>query len=151
MHVEGTDGADALWKRASWLAAVTGLGEPRFVGNYDWEFSRGPWTFNWLLYMIGHASDNPFSDPVLTDFRGTGQTAVASYVTPFYTNSDVSLRRKFDKFTLVFGVKNLFNAPPPPTSSGDANSSGREGVTSEAASQYDEIGRSYYVQLEAKF
>jgi iron complex outermembrane recepter protein len=127
------------------------IGEPRFDGNYDWTFSRGPWSFNWLLYLVGRSSDQPFSNPNLMNFDGTGQNVVANYVASFYTNSDVSIRRKFDKFTVVFGVNNLFNAPPPAISIDDENSPGREGVTPLAISQYDVIGRSYYLQIDAKF
>ena len=127
------------------------VGEPRFVGNVDWQFDKGPWTVNYLLQMIGHSSDNPFTQTTLTDFRGTGQTVNASYVIPFYTESTISIRRKFDRFSAEFGIKNLFDQAPPAISSGDANSPGREGTTPLAISQYDLIGRSFYFLLNAKF
>jgi iron complex outermembrane receptor protein len=127
------------------------VGEPRFVGNVDWEFDRGDWTFNWLLYMVGHSSDNPFTGTTLFDFRGTGQNVASNYVVPFYTNSTVSIRRKFDKFTLEAGIKNLFNQAPPAISVNDDNSPGREGTTPLAISQYDLIGRSFYALIDAKF
>lgn len=127
------------------------VGEPRFVGNVDWQFDKGPWTVNWLFQMIGHSSDNPFTATTLTNFRGTGQTVNANYVIPFYTLSTLSVRRKFDRFSVEFGVKNLFDQDPPAISTSDANSPGREGTTPLAISQYDLIGRSYYFLIDAKF
>jgi iron complex outermembrane receptor protein len=125
------------------------IGSPRFDGNLDFKFDRGPWTFNWYFFMIGHSSDDPFSDPTDLNYHGTGQTVYADYVVPFYTTSDISLRRKFDKFVVVAGIKNLFNQGPPAISAFDANNA-RLG-DSPLVSQYDFIGRSYYLSLEAKF
>ena len=127
------------------------LGVPRFVGNVDWKFDRGPWTFNWELYMIGHTSDNPATATTIPNYRGTGETVTTDYVTPFYSLSNVSLRRKFDKFTVIFGVKNLFNQPPPAISFDDSFEPARIGTTPSAVSQYDLIGRSFYFDIDAKF
>ena len=126
-------------------------GNPRFDGNIDWEFDRGQWTFNWLLYMIGHSSDNPFTSTTITNYRGTGQTVDAQYEIPFYTESTVSIRRKFDKFTISAGVKNLFNQGPPATSFDDANEGDERYGDTAIASQYDFIGRSFFAQIDAKF
>ena len=100
--------------------------------------------------MIGHSSDNPFSQTTLTNFRGTGETVVASYVMPFYTLSTISIRRKFDKFSVEFGVKNMFDQAPPAISSGDADRAPGAGTTPLAVSQYDLIGRSFYFDIDAQ-
>ncbi len=127
------------------------LGTPRFVGNVDWKFDRGPWTFNWELYMIGHTSDNPFTSTTIPNYRGTGETVTTNYVTPFYTLSNISVRRRFDKYTVIFGVKNLFDQAPPSVSYNDSFSSGRIGVSPAAVSQYDLVGRSFYIDIDARF
>jgi len=127
------------------------IGYPRFDGNLDWRFDYGPWTFNWQLFMIGHSSDNPFTATTIPDYRGTTETVNTNYVTPFYTTSDVSLRRKFDKFTVDFGVKNVFNEAPPAISYDDSFEAHNIGTTTAAVSQYDLIGRSYYVGITATF
>jgi iron complex outermembrane receptor protein len=127
------------------------IGFPRFNGNVDWRFDYGPWTFNWLLYMIGHSSDNPFTATTIAGYRGTTETVNTDYVTPFYTTSDISLRRKFDKFTVDVGVKNLFNQAPPAISYDDSFEAHNIGVSPAAVSQYDLIGRSYYLGIDAKF
>jgi iron complex outermembrane receptor protein len=127
------------------------LGFPRFVGNVDFKFDRGPWTFNWELYMVGHTSDNPFTATTIPNFRGTGETVTTDYVTNFYTLSTVALRRKFDKFTVEFGIKNLFNQAPPAISFDDSFEPHTIGTTPSAVSQYDFIGRSYYFDIDARF
>lgn len=127
------------------------IGFPRFVGNVDWKFDHGPWTFNWELYMVGHTSDNPFTSTSLSNYRGTGEHVTMNYVTPFYTLSNISLRRKFDKFDLIFGVKNLFDQAPPAISFDDSFEPPRLGNTPSAVSQYDLIGRSFYIDVSARF
>jgi iron complex outermembrane receptor protein len=127
------------------------IGHPRFVGNLDGKFDHGPWTFNWEVYMIGRTSDNPFTSTVIPNFRGIGERVTTNYVTNFYTLSNISLRRKFDKFDVIFGVKNLFDQSPPAISENDSFGSGRLGNTPAAISQYDIIGRSFYVDVDARF
>jgi iron complex outermembrane receptor protein len=127
------------------------IGFPRFVGNVNWRFDHGPWTFNWELYMIGRTSDNPFTATSMPSYRGTGEAVTMNYVTPFYSLSNVSLRRKFDKFDLIVGVKNIFDQAPPAISFADSFEPPRIGNTPSAVSQYDLIGRSFYVDISAKF
>ncbi len=127
------------------------LGFPRFVGNVDWRFDRGPWTFNWLLYMIGHSSDNPATATTIPNYRNTGETVTTNYVANFYTLSNVSIRRKFDKFTAELGVKNLFNQAPPAISFDDSFEAHNTGTTTAGVSQYDLIGRVFYFDIDAKF
>jgi iron complex outermembrane receptor protein len=127
-----------------------GIGNPKWVGNIDWRFDKGPWTFNWYLYMIDSGNDGPFiGDPTLTNYNQTGESVIGNYTAPFYTLSDIALRRKFDKFTVEVGVKNLFDQQPPLISTGDPiqNRIGNVPI----ASQYDYIGRSFYFDIEAKF
>jgi iron complex outermembrane receptor protein len=126
------------------------IGNPTFDGNVDFKLDHGPWTFNYLLFMIGASSDNAFTPTTLTDFRGTGETVNSNYSVPFYTTSTISVRRKFDKFTIEAGVKNLFNQAPPNISVSD-NIEFREGTVTQAVSQYDLIGRSFYFDIDAKF
>ena len=126
------------------------IGTPKWVGNVDWRFDKGPWTFNWYLYMIDSGNDNPFiGDPTITNYNQTGESVIGNYTVPFYTLSDIALRRKFDKFTVIFGVKNLFDQQPPLISTGDPIENRLGNVP--LASQYDLIGRSFYLDIDAKF
>jgi iron complex outermembrane recepter protein len=127
------------------------IGYPTFVGNVDWRFDKGPWTFNWYLYLLNSGNDDQFTSNVIPNYNQTGQTVYANYKTPFYTLSDVSVRRKFDKFTVELGVKNLFNQSPPDVSTDDTVLPfGRAGNVPNI-SQYDLIGRTFYFDIDAKF
>ena len=124
------------------------VGQPGFVGNVNLRLDHGPWTFNYYLDMIGHSSDDQFVSNVDTNYYQTGQTVYLNHVVPFYTTSDVALRRKFDKFSVEFGVKNLFDTPPPYYSfEGFQDRLGEVPL----ASQYDIIGRSYFLRFSAKY
>jgi len=124
------------------------VGQPGFVGAVDFKLDRGPWTVNYYIELVGHSSDNPFVSNMDTNFHQTGETVLLNHTVPFYTDHTVSLRRKFDKFTLEAGVKNLFDTPPPSYSTeGFQNRLGVVPLTS----QYDLIGRSFFVSLDAKF
>ncbi len=120
-----------------------------FVGNVDFRVDKGPWTANWYLYMVGPVSDYRFAPPLVFDYRGTGESVLnANESAGFYTTSNVSLLRHFDKFTIEVGVKNVFNQTPPLYS--NTGFEARFGTTP-LASQYDIIGRAYFVNLDAKF
>jgi len=126
------------------------IGTPKWVGNVDWRFDKGPWTFNWYLYMIDSGNDNPFiGDPTITNYNQTGESVIGNYTAPYYTLSNVAIRRKFDKFTVEFGVKNLFGQNPPQISVDDPIQNRLGNVP--LASQYDLIGRSFYFDVDARF
>lgn len=125
------------------------IGSPKWVGNIDWRLDKGPWTFNWYLYMIDQSSDNPFVETNIQNYNQTGQTVTTNYSVPFYTLSNVAVRRKFDKFTIEAGVKNLFNQSPPEISTDDTINDRIGSVP--LVSQYDLIGRSFYFDIDAKF
>ena len=101
--------------------------------------------------MIGHSSDNPATATLIPNYRSTGETVTTDYVIPFYTLSNVSIRRRFDKFTAIFGIKNLFNTSPPAISFNDSFEAHNIGTSPAAVSQYDLIGRSFYFDIDAKF
>ena len=123
------------------------IGQPKWVGNIDWRFDRGPWTFNWYLFMVGASSDEPFEPTEIFNYNNTGENVFGHYKAPFYTLNDMSIRRKFDKFTVEFGVKNIFDTTPPLMSVGDVIINRLGSVP--LASQYDLIGRSFFFDIDA--
>jgi len=124
------------------------VGQPAFNGNINFRLDRGPWTINYYLYAVGTSSDNDFVSNTDTNYNGTGQTVLLNHTVPFYTDSDISVRRKFDKFSLTLGIKNLYDTPPPYYSSEGFQS--RTGVVP-LSSQYDFIGRSFFLTIDKKF
>jgi iron complex outermembrane receptor protein len=124
------------------------VGQPAFEGNLDFKFDKGPWTVNYYIYFVGKSSDNDFVGNINNDYLLSGETVQYNHVVPFYSDSAVSVRRKFDTFTVEVGVKNLFDTPPPYYSNGGFQY--RTGVVP-LASQYDWIGRSVFIDLRKKF
>jgi len=124
------------------------VGEPSFVGNIDFKVDHGPWTINYYLNLVGKSSDNDFVGQYDYNYLQTGETVHLNHVVPLYTTSDLAIRRKLDTITLTVGLRNLFNQQPPAYSSEGFQN--REG-TVPLASQYDLIGRSYFVSLTKKF
>ena len=127
-----------------------GTGYPTFDGNVDWRLDRGPWTLNYYLYMVGPTNDGMVTTVLFPE------SVVEKLSTPFYTTSSISLRRKFDKFTVEAGIKNLFNRAPPSISNLDPNLPLGVGLAGgvgsvPTASQYDWIGRSFFFDIDARF
>jgi len=124
------------------------VGQPTFVGNLNFRFDKGPWTFNWFINMIGHSDDNKFVADVDNNYFGFGQSVYLNHVAPFYTVSNVSIRRKLNTWTFEAGMNNVFNTSPPLYSSeGFQDRIGQVPLTS----QYDLIGRVFFVDIEKKF
>ncbi len=123
--------------------------EPAFTGEVQLRAEKGDWTAFWNVDFFGKASDTS-----LLAFQGTdvhystryGTNAYFKQYTEFTAYHDVSLRRKFDKWTLVAGVKNLFDEPPPALS---GNETFRTGYA--ALNAYDLIGRRFFFQIDRKF
>jgi iron complex outermembrane receptor protein len=124
------------------------VGEPAFVGNINFKIDHGPWTINYYLDLVGKSSDNDFNPQYDYNYLDTGQTVHLNHTAPLYTLSDLSIRRKLDTITLTVGIKNLFNQEPPEYASEGFQY--RQG-TVPLASQYDLVGRSYFVNLSKKF
>ena len=124
------------------------VGQPAFNGNINFRLDHGDWTFNYYLYAVGKSSDNDYVASVDTNYLQTGQTVNLNHVVPFYTDSDISIQRRFDKFTMTLGIKNLYDTPPPYYSAEGFQN--REGVVP-LSSQYDLIGRAFFLSLEKKF
>jgi iron complex outermembrane receptor protein len=124
------------------------IGQPGYVGQVTFRFERGPWTFNWFVDMVGHSSDDPFVSNVNTNFLGSGETVNLNHTVGFYSTSTLSLRYKFKSWTVEFGSKNIFDTAPPVYSAFGFQS--RIG-TAPLTSQYDWIGRSFFLDLKRKF
>jgi outer membrane receptor protein involved in Fe transport len=68
-------------------------------------------------------------------------------VLPFFTISNISIRRRYEDFTFTFGVKNLFDHTPDLYSTGG---NGRIGDT-RLRSQEDLVGRSFFMTVDKRF
>ena len=132
------------------------IGEPEFVGNLRTTYDNGPWSLFYGLDVTGAVS----SEQDLRNQRG-GQVCFLSAIRggdicPIYKFDpqfihSASVTRQFGrKFSLTAGVSNLFDtAPPRPSGSfGPVNVTGQ---TATFATQYDLVGRRFFLNGRARF
>ncbi|MBO9546754.1 TonB-dependent receptor [Caulobacter sp.] len=120
------------------------VGDPDWTGQLNFRFTKGDWAALWGIDMVGKASD-------AEDYADSNTTKTTFYKihTEFTAYHSLSLQKKFENFTVLGGVANLFDEAPPQVSqnAGNYNMVGR----SVLASQYDYIGRRMFVSFQAKF
>jgi iron complex outermembrane receptor protein len=125
------------------------VGSPEFVGNVNIRLTRGIWTVNWFMNMVGHTSDAPLTQTSTPSFHGTGVTADFLLSTQFYTTQNLSVRRQFPHgLSIEAGILNLFDSTPPAYSvDGVESLIGQFPLTS----QYDLVGRTAFFTIDKKF
>jgi len=126
------------------------LGDPRFTGILNAKVDKGDWTVNWSVEMIGPSSAARYEEEVYT----AAQLAPYVYKTGFLTYNSLSVRRKFNTWTVTMGIRNLFDqAPPQVSTSGSIAGAGNYNTvgTSLLASQYDYVGRRFFVDVKKRF
>ncbi len=125
------------------------VGYPRYVGDANFRFDRKDWTLTWNVQMVGHSSDLFwFGTDLNTNY--SGQTVALKRYAEFYADHTVSLRKKFDKWTVIGVVQNLFDEQPPNVSTGALAAVNRLG-TVPLTSQYDLMGRTFSLTLQRKW
>jgi iron complex outermembrane receptor protein len=136
------------------------IGDPKFVAdlNATWK-PGGGWTFFWGTEMYGKSSNNR----IFKERHGGSlcQTSViwgdycVDVTVPAYFYHNLSVTKEFgapkNRLELTLGVRNLFNTRPPLVST-----IGGAGLPSEigpvvGTSQYDFLGRRFFVNLSKKF
>ena len=120
------------------------VGDPDWSGQLNLSFSKGDWTGFWGVDMVGKASDAETEVD-----HNTANTLFYKIHTEFTAYHNVSLRRKFEGWSITGGVSNLFNETPPAVTLGQGNYS--TVGTSVLSSQYDYIGRRAFLNIQAHF
>jgi iron complex outermembrane receptor protein len=122
-----------------------------FVGDPDWsgilnlQLVRGDWTAHWGVQAYGKASDAEIIGD--TNAAGTTRYKVHTELTAYHS---VSLQRKYEDWTVLVGVANVFNEEPPALTTIDLGEFDTLG-TSAFYSQYDLRGRRAFVNINKKF
>ena len=132
----------------------------RWVSNIDFNFERGPWTFNWNIDSFAKASNDDFFGGDTFGWRGfsscltsapTSTTCVAAkydQTTEMAFYHDMSVRYRADKWEAIVGLVNVFDKEPPVLSTGSgANRIGN----AVAISNYDVLGRRAFATLNYRF
>ena len=139
------------------------VGDPKWVGDFNFTWTKKPFSVNWNVDYIGATSDRADIRRTLGDdecinsaIRGTlGNPAI---ICPDYRGERkfyhaVSLTFDFlDKFRGTIGVNNIFDTEPAKFSrlSNQVSTVTGEGI-SVIASQYDYLGRRFFAGITAKF
>jgi iron complex outermembrane recepter protein len=131
------------------------ISDPRFTGDFQTTYSNGPWSLFYGLTAIGSISnegdlrfarggDVCFASVI----RGGDICPVYRFKAQFYHNA--SITRDFSKrFSVTAGVSNLFDKKPPRV--GINSPIGAFGQTATSGTQYDLVGRRFFLSGRAKF
>lgn len=136
-------------------------GEPKWTGDLNILWEKGPWMALWNIRGVGATSDEEdFAETVssgdvcgITDALHTGSYCV-DVVAEKVLYHAASIRRNFndDQVSLTVGVSNLFDKEPPKVSQTRTNNDVINTVGQVPyQSQYDFIGRRIFVNLKAAF
>ena len=124
---------------------TNGYDGPDFTGQMNARFDHGDWTFNWSTDLIGKGSDTEqFGGDTFNSTR-YGTAVIYKQYTEFTAYHDISVRRRFDDWTLVGGITNVFDEQAPSASAGQFR------IGTAALNQYDLIGRSLFVNVTKKW
>jgi iron complex outermembrane receptor protein len=132
------------------------VGDPRWVGNFNLTWTKGPWTVLYSADVIGSADNNNALIESLgnrkcrTSIFRTGTFCPVADV-PAIAYHAVSLTRDIgDKYRFTFGVANLLDTKPPRVSTVFNGGISTLGQVPVFGSQYDYLGRRFFVNVRAK-
>ena len=124
---------------------VGDIGRPKLVGDFTARLDRGDWSYMWRVDYV-HATKNQDIDERFT-YQGWENAWRDIYADRrFYHTASVRYERP--DWSVLVGVRNLFDKDPPLISNGVGT---RYGNVPAFATQYDWYGRSPYVRLQYKF
>lgn len=118
-----------------------------FNANIDLRFDHEDWTFFWNVDIASRASNNEnFATGSLGLYRGTPFTGDFKQYAEFSATHDTSVRYRADDWSIVVGVQNVFDEPPPFSVSG-----GRVGNSLVFGGPYDVLGRRGFLEVTKEF
>lgn len=121
------------------------ISRPELVGNLRTAFERNDWTFTWFMNYV-HETKDLFLSREFTYFGFPNAVRDIRAESRLYHG--LSVRYEQPKWSVVAGVRNLFDDAPPVVSTGVTSTYGNVPAF---ATQYDWYGRSGYVNINYKF
>jgi iron complex outermembrane receptor protein len=101
------------------LRQVGYLGNPDFNGYTDVRIDKGNWTYFWNLRYLSKTSDSDlYGTDVYSSYRSTGKAYYAKQHAEMQVVHALTIRRKYDKWSWIANLKNVFDEQPPYVSSG---------------------------------
>lgn len=125
------------------------FGEPEWVGEVSATLDRGPWSLFWGVDFIGETSNVESYGGNTGTYLGAPVTFKLDAEQTTYHNVSLSRELPFE-VTVLFGVSNLFDEAPPALTTLNLGEFQTVG-TSAFTSQYDWLGRSFFVNVNKKF
>lgn len=133
-------------------------GDPKWVGDFNLAWSKGPWTVFYGMNVIGGTSNlsdllqtNAGGQPCRTSiFRPGGEFCQDVRLSPTFYHSMSVTREIAEKFALTVGVANLFDTAPPRASTALSGISAI-GQAPVFGSQYDYLGRRVFLNVRGSF
>ncbi|WP_411341922.1 TonB-dependent receptor [Sphingopyxis sp. J-6] len=137
-------------------------GDPRWVGDFNLSWTKGPWTLFYGMDVIGGTSNkqdlldtqvDADGNPSLcrtSIFRPGGRYCQDTRLSPTFYHSASITREIADKFQITLGVANIFDTAPPRASTIQAGISAI-GQAPAFGSQYDYFGRRVFMNLRGNF
>ncbi|MBS0295766.1 MAG: TonB-dependent receptor [Proteobacteria bacterium] len=123
------------------------IGSPDFTALANLRVDHGPWTAFWSVDWIGRASALSFAGSD-TNSAGTQLYKIRTEPTAYHS---LSLRRDFKTWSLLVGVRNIFDERPPSLTTINVGGQYNTIGTSVLASQYDYIGRRAFMNITKRF
>ncbi len=132
------------------------LGDPKWVGRLNLTFDRGPWSYFWGVQFIGESSSRDhYNETTGTDtgtYRGVEYDVILETDMVHYHTASVTRAFEDMGLTVLLGVSNVFDEEPPELSNiGDVAGEVTTVGNSAFYSQYDWIGRNYFLNLTKTF
>jgi len=125
------------------------FGDPRWVGEVSATLDRGPWSLFWGVDFIGKTSNIDSYGGNTGTYFGTPVTFKLKTEETTYHNVSLSRELPFD-ITVRAGVSNVFDEQPPAVTTLNLGEYSTVG-TSAFTSQYDWLGRRFFVNVNKKF
>lgn len=122
-----------------------GYDGPDFTGTLRTRFDRGDWTTTWTTVLLGKGSDTEIYGGDVFGSSVYGQAVYYKQYAEFTAYHHLSLRRKYNDWTFVAGVRNVFDERPP------SQSSGQFRIGTAANGNYDLIGRRAFFEITKKW
>ncbi len=126
-----------------------GIGRPKLVGNIVTSLRRNDFTYTWGMdYVHGMKRLTPLTASGSYTYQGWANAVVDTHADSRLYHS-LSLNYDQPKWSLLVGVRNIFDAKPDSLSA--AAGSARYGNVPINVTQYDYLGRSLYARVNYKF
>ena len=123
------------------------IGRPQLVGNLRMALKREDWTYSWFMNYVDETKHLTAS-PTFTYFNWTN--AVRDVVAEARLYHTASVKYDQPKWSVLFGINNVFDKDPATISNGLPNTSTYGNVPA-FATQYDLLGRTLFARFSVKF